>query len=168
MFIDIRHLTANDVPLMNALLRTFGEAFNDVDTYTANPPSEGYLRRLLGGDSFIALAALKRGVVVGGIAAYELKKFEQERSEIYIYDLAVASEHRREGIATALIEKLKEIAARRKACVIFVQADTGVEDEAAIALYTKLGRREDVLHFDIPVSGRPIAELSTCSVTRDF
>ena len=157
MFIDICHLTANDVPLMNALLRTFGEAFDDVDAYTANPPSEGYLRRLLGGDSFIALAAMKRGVVVGGIAAYELKKFEQERSEIYIYDLAVASKHRREGIAMALIEKLKEIAARRKACVIFVQADTGVEDEPAIALYTKLGRREDVVHFDIPVSGGPIA-----------
>ena len=47
MFIDIRHLTPTDVPLMNALLRTFGEAFNDVDTYTANPPSEAYLRRLL-------------------------------------------------------------------------------------------------------------------------
>jgi aminoglycoside 3-N-acetyltransferase I len=28
-----------------------------------------------------------------------------------------------------------------------VQADRG--DEAAIALYTKLGIREDVLHFDI-------------------
>jgi aminoglycoside 3-N-acetyltransferase I len=155
MFIDIRHLTPNDVPLMNALLRTFGEAFNDVDTYTANPPSEAYLRRLLGHDSFIALAALKSGHVVGGIAAYELKKFEQERSEIYIYDLAVVREHRRKGIATALIEKLKKIAVRRKAWVIFVQADTGVEDEPAIALYTKLGRREDILHFDIPVSGRP-------------
>ena len=151
MLVDIRHLTPNDVPLMDALLRTFGEAFNDVDTYTANPPSEGYLRQLLGGDSFIALAALKGGVVVGGIAAYELKKFEQERSEIYIYDLAVAAEHRREGIATALIERLKEIAARRRAYVIFVQADTGIEDEPAIALYTKLGRREDVLHFDIAV-----------------
>ena len=31
--------------------------------------------------------------------------------------------------------------------VIFVQADHG--DDAAIALYSKLGRREDVLHFDI-------------------
>ena len=155
MFIDIRHLTPTDVPLMNALLRTFGEAFNDGDTYTANPPSEAYLRRLLGRDSFIALAALKSGHVVGGIAAYELKKFEQERSEIYIYDLAVVREHRRKGIATALIEKLKKIAVRRKAWAIFVQADTGVEDEPAIALYTKLGRREDILHFDIPVSGRP-------------
>ena len=152
MLVDIRQLTPNDVPLMDALLRTFGEAFNDFDTYTANRPSDDYLRRLLGGDSFIALAALKSGVVVGGIAAYELRKCEQERSEIYIYDLAVASEHRREGIATALIEKLKEIAAKRKAYVIFVQADTGVEDKPAIALYSKLGRREEVLHFDIPVS----------------
>lgn len=154
MLVDIRHLTPNDVPLMNALLRTFGEAFNDVDTYTANRPSEDYLRRLLGGDSFIALAALKSGIVVGGLAAYELKKFEQERSEIYIYDLAVASEHRREGIATALIEKLKVIAARRRAYVIFVQADTGTEDKPAIALYTKLGKREDVLHFDIAVQSQ--------------
>lgn len=153
MSVDVRHLTPNDVALMEALLTTFGEAFNEVGTYTENRPSAGYLRRLLGGNSFIALAALKSDEVVGGIAAYELKKFEQERSEIYIYDLAVASAHRREGIATALIEKLKEIAAGRGAYVIFVQADTGIEDEPAIALYTKLGVREDVLHFDIAVEG---------------
>ena len=151
MSVDIRLLTPNDVALLEALLTTFGEAFDDVGTYTENRPSAGYLRRLLGGDSFIALAALKSDEVVGGIAAYELRKFEQERSEIYIYDLAVASAHRREGIATALIEKLKGIATRRGAYVIFVQADTGIEDEPAIALYTKLGAREDVLHFDIAV-----------------
>lgn len=153
MSLDIRHLTASDVALMNALLSTFGDAFDDVETYTARRPSKHYLTRLLGGESFIALAALKNGEVVGGLAAYELRKFEQERSEIYIYDLAVTSAHRRQGIATALIERLKEIAARRGAYVIFVQADTGIEDEAAIALYSKLGRREDVLHFDIAVHG---------------
>ena len=153
MSIDIHHLTSNDVPLMKALLTTFGEAFNEMETYTAKRPSEEYLRRLLGGDTFIALAAVKRDEVVGGIAAYELKKFEQERSEIYIYDLAVASGNRREGIATALIEKLKEIAAERGAYVMFVQADTSIEDKPAIALYTKLGKREDVLHFDIAVDG---------------
>jgi len=37
------------------------------------------------------------------------------------------------------------------AYVIFVQADTGIEDEPAVALYTKLGKQEDVLHFDIAV-----------------
>lgn len=54
-------------------------------------------------------------------------------------------------IATALIDELKKIAAARAAYGIFVQADIG--DEPAIALYTKLGVREDVLHFDIAVSG---------------
>jgi aminoglycoside 3-N-acetyltransferase I len=104
---------------------------------------------LLSSDYFIALAALKNGAVVGGLTAYELQKFEQERSEIYIYDLAVAAEHRREGIANALIQELKKIAVALGAYVIFVQADIG--DEPAISLYTKLGVREDVLHFDIAV-----------------
>lgn len=149
--LDVRQLTPDDLALMDALLTTFGEAFNDVSTYTDKRPSAGYLRGLLGDETFIALAALRNGAVIGGIAAYELKKFEQERSEIYIYDLAVAYAHRRQGVATALIEELKKIAARRGAYVIFVQADTDTDDEPAIALYTKLGTREDVLHFDIPV-----------------
>ena len=146
-------LTPDDVVLMQDLLVTFGRAFDD-DTYTKNQPSPEYLKHLLGSNFFIALVALKNGDVVGGIAAYELRKFEQERSEIYIYDLAVAEEHRREGIATAMIQELQKIAADRRAYVIYVQADTGIEDEAAIALYSKLGTREDVLHFDIPVDGK--------------
>ena len=120
-----------------------------METYTSARPRLSYLASLLGGESFIALAALKRGAVVGGLAAYELKKFEQERSEVYIYDLAVAATHRREGIATALIEALKPIAAARGAWFIYVQADPG--DGPAVALYSNLGAREDVLHFDIAV-----------------
>ncbi len=166
MPLTIRLLTPADVPLMEALLTTFGKAFNDVETYTANRPTSDYLRRLLGGDTFIALAATKDGEVIGGLAAYELRKFEQARSEIYIYDLAVAEGHRREGIATALIESLKAIAAERGAYVIFVQADTGVEDEPAIALYTELGRRESVLHFDISVDRQPTAGTSATGRTQ--
>jgi aminoglycoside 3-N-acetyltransferase I len=149
MSLSIRALGVDDAALMEGLLTTFGAAFDDADTYGNNRPDLAYLKKLLGSDSFIALAALEGGDVVGGIAAYELRKFEQPRSEIYIYDLAVAKAHRRKGIATALIGELKKIAAARGAYVIFVQADLG--DEAAIALYTKLGIREDVLHFDIPI-----------------
>lgn len=148
---EIRRLTPDDVHTMEALSTTFGEAFSQVDTYGEHRPSREYLRGLLASETFIALAALKDERVVGGIAAYELRKFEQERSEIYLYDLAVAAAHRREGIATALIEELRRIAAERGAYVIFVQADTTPEDEPAIALYTKLGTPEEVLHFDIEV-----------------
>jgi aminoglycoside 3-N-acetyltransferase I len=145
----IQRLAPDDLTLMDGLLTMFGEAFGEPGTYGRARPGAGYLRRLLGSDTFIALAAVRDGEVAGGLAAYELRKFEQERSEIYIYDLAVAATHRRQGIATALIVELKRIAAERGAYVIFVQADYG--DAPAIALYTKLGAREDVLHFDIPV-----------------
>ncbi len=135
--------------LLDAMSAVFGDAFGDVETYSGARPSSTYLRRLLGSDSFIALVALQDRAVAGGIAAYELRKFEQERTEIYLYDLAVAEPHRRRGVATALIRELQKIAAARGARVIFVQADR--DDAPAIALYTKLGAREEVLHFDIPV-----------------
>jgi aminoglycoside 3-N-acetyltransferase I len=89
--ISIRQLDAHDLALMEGLLANFGEAFEDVETYNSFRPSNTYLKRLLGRDYFIAIAALKNETVVGGIAAYELQKFEQERSEIYIYDLACCS-----------------------------------------------------------------------------
>ncbi|SDL69145.1 aminoglycoside 3-N-acetyltransferase I [Modicisalibacter muralis] len=149
---DVKLLGCDDLGLMNALLEVFGQNFGELETYVGKRPSAVYMRRLLASDDFIALVAHQGGKVVAGLAAYELKKFEQERSEVYLYDLAVAAEYRRQGIATALIHALRGIAAKRGAYVIFVQADTGPEDEAAIALYSKLGIKENVLHFDIPVS----------------
>lgn len=144
----IRRLGAGDVVLMEAVSTVFGDAFGEAETYCAARPAPAYLSALLASETFIAIAALKGDQVVGGLAAYELRKFEQARSEIYLYDLAVATAHRRQGIATALIQELQALAAERRAYVIFVQADT--IDAPAIALYSKLGVREDVLHFDIP------------------
>jgi aminoglycoside 3-N-acetyltransferase I len=146
---SIHVLGLADELLMRAMLAAMGEAFEDVATYTAAQPSRDYLLRLLGSEGFIAIAAVKGAEVVGGLAAYVLPKFEQERSEVYIYDLAVLENHRREGIATALIMELKRVAAKRGSYVIYVQAD--LVDAPAVALYTKLGVREDVLHFDIAV-----------------
>ena len=146
---QIRQLGPGDVASMERLTAMFGEAFGEPDTYGEAPPGHVYLERLLARDHFIALAAFDGGEVVGGLVAYVLDKFERQRSEIYIYDLAVAEAHRRRGISTALIAELRRIGTARGAWVIFVQADQG--DDPAIALYTGLGTREDVLHFDIAV-----------------
>jgi aminoglycoside 3-N-acetyltransferase I len=146
---EICRLAPAEVPRLRELNVLFGEAFADPSSYGAAPPDDDWLEALLAKDHVIALAALDGEAVVGGLVAYELDKFEQARREIYIYDLAVAEPHRRRGIATALIERLREIAAARGAWVVYVQADHG--DDPAIALYEKLGVREEVLHFDIPV-----------------
>ena len=147
----IHQLTPDDLSFMDGLLDTFGSVFDDLVTYSGNRPTRDYTQQLLARDEFIALVALCSGEVVGGLTAYELRKYEQARSEVYIYDLAVAQAHRRRGLATALVCRVTTLAAARGAHAVFVQADTGPEDAAAIALYNKLGRQERVLHFDISV-----------------
>lgn len=144
-----KQLNVSDVGLLKQLLKVFGDAFKDTDTYQGAVPSDEHLSSLLAGPVFISLVALHGQKVVGGLAAYVLEKFEQNRREIYIYDLAIAEPHRRKGVATQLIRELQHIAKERKAYVIFVQADQ--EDEPAIKLYESLGTKENVFHFDIPV-----------------
>jgi aminoglycoside 3-N-acetyltransferase I len=144
----VRRLGPADSADLLRLNVMFGAAFSDEPTY-AQPLTESYVQELLGKDSIHALIATADDEVIGGLVAYEFDKFERMQREIYIYDLAVAEAYRRRGVATALIEALQKIAAQRGAWVIFVQADYG--DDPAIALYEKLGSREEVLHFDIPV-----------------
>ena len=147
--IVISRLIPTDASMMNEVLEFFAKEFHDPESYLKNKPSRGYVERLLASPSFICLVAKHQEQLVGCLVAYELVKFEQERSEVYIYDLAVSSSFRRQGVATEMIEHLKGIAKALGACVIFVQADTQTEDLPAINLYTKLGKREEVLHFDI-------------------
>lgn len=150
----VHRLAPADVPLLRRLNALFAEAFNDAESYGSSLPGDAYLENLLAKPHVVALVATEADAVVGGLVAYELDKFEQARSEIYIYDLAVSEPHRRRGIATALIRTLQEHAAERGAWVVYVQADYG--DDPAVALYEKLGVREDVMHFDIPVEARPV------------
>jgi len=146
----VQQLTANDLSLMRQLNALFAAAFVDEQSYASTPPSDAYLTKVLEQTHVIALVALVDGQVTGGLVAYELPKLEQQRSEIYIYDLAVAEGHRRHGVGTKLILHLRTLAAARGAWVVYVQADYG--DGPAIALYEKLGSREEVLHFDIEVT----------------
>lgn len=147
--VQVLRLGARDSALLRQLNAVFATAFEDPASYAAEPPSDAYVEELLAKEHNVVLVALAGGQVVGGLVAYELHKFERARREVYIYDLAVAEEHRRRGVATSLIERLREIASGRGAWVIYVQADHG--DDPAIALYQSLGVREDVLHFDIAV-----------------
>jgi aminoglycoside 3-N-acetyltransferase I len=145
--VDIARLRSGDAARFTEWLSLFGQVFEEPDTYTGAMPSPGYRDRLLADPNFIALAAVEGGVMIGALAAYVLVKYEQERSEIYVYDLAVDEAHRRKGLATALMNETRRIASDIGAWVVSVQAD--YVDPPAVALYTKLGAREEVLHFDM-------------------
>lgn len=146
--INIMRLRADDesVEKMRVLNQLYGTEFEDPESYESNPSKE-YLESLLADEHIIVLAAMDEERIVGGLTAYILPKPEQERSEIYIYDLAVGKNYRRKGIATSLIEEIQNIGESVGAWAIFVQGDP--EDLPAIKLYESLGIKEDVFHFDI-------------------
>ena len=150
MSVSVVRLGPGDRGRFHAMLDRFSRDFDDPAIYDAARPDDDYVERLLARDTFMALVAEADGQVIGALAGYELPKFEQARSEFYIYDLAVDAGWRRRGVATALIDRMRDIATERGGWVVFVQADHG--DDPAVALYTKLGTREDVMHFDIPVT----------------
>src|SRR3546814_15024368 len=109
----LRLLGSDDVELMEEMLTVFGEAFDEAGTFNDARPSPAYPARLLGSGRFFALADMKDGAVAGGLAAYELPKFETKRRETYIYDLAVAEPHLRYGLETAPIQDPRKIGAER-------------------------------------------------------
>jgi aminoglycoside 3-N-acetyltransferase I len=149
---SVRRLMPGEVAQFRELNRLFSQAFDDAENYEKAQPTAKYLESLLAKPHVIPLVAVSEGRVVGGLVAYVLDKFEQERSEVYIYDLAVAEEYRRRGIARSLIFELKKIAQKMGAWVIYVQADKDDADLPARKLYESLGEREDVFHYDIAVN----------------
>lgn len=144
---NVVRLKADDIAFARASLDLFGKAFGEPETYSGNQPGDEWLTALLDSEDFVFLMARDSDRPIGALAAYVLRKFEQARKELYIYDLAVADDRRREGVATGLIAETRRVAREIGAYVIFVQADYG--DDPAIALYEKAGTREEVLHFDI-------------------
>lgn len=144
----LRILQPGDAAWLREIQVLFAEAFEDSEAVSSASPTAAHHESLLASPTFLAIAALKGTTVVGALTAYELPRLEPQRKEIYLYDLAVAAAHRRQGIASALIRELQSVAQRRGASVVFVQAHP--DDLPAVALYTKLGTREEVLHFDLP------------------
>lgn len=138
---SLRRLGEGDLDPMRSLNVLFGDVFEDKESYHDDPPSDDYLTRYLSDDRNIVIVAVDGREVVGGLVAYLLRKFERERSEVYLYDLAVAKNLQRQGIGKALVEKLRDTARHLGAYVVFVQADDG---DDAVYFYRSLRPVEDL------------------------
>jgi GNAT superfamily N-acetyltransferase len=104
---SVRVLGPADVGALRSLLAVFAHAFEDPESYLERQPSDPYLHELLGTERFLAIVAEAGTRLVGGLTGYVLPKFEQACREFYLYDLAVAHDHRRQGVATAFIKRLR-------------------------------------------------------------
>lgn len=139
MPLTILRLLPTDLGLAKDLIRLW-----QLDDGITDPeiPNDTYLKHLLSKDSFYLFVALKDSEVVGGLSAYELDMFYRTEKEIFLYEIGVDEGHRREGIARALIEALKEMC--REAGIKEIFVGTEIENEAAKQLYVNTGGEMDV------------------------
>lgn len=151
MNVEIYKLTENDLEKLIEQIKLYAAVFETPDF---KMPAADYLQTLLEKEHIIFLVALFGAEVVGGLTAFVLPSVYFAASEIYVYDLAVKTEHQRKGVGTQLIAELKNRCAALGHKEIFVQAD--LEDRHAIDFYRKTsGSPEDVIHFSYALTNQP-------------
>jgi aminoglycoside 3-N-acetyltransferase I len=145
---EIKKLGSRDIDQFLALVRLFEKEFEMKDF---KMPAPDYLQPLLEKDGFLVFVALVNKEVVGGLTAYTLHQYYSEKPLVYIYDLAVKTDHQRKGIGRLLMAGINGYCKVNGAEEVFVQADE--EDDHALAFYQATGGRpEKVVHFTYPLN----------------
>jgi aminoglycoside 3-N-acetyltransferase I len=88
------------------------------------------------------LVAFDGDRAVGFVLAHELPRRHGDRAELFVYEVDVAETHRRRGIASALLERLAELAQERGIRTGFVLTEP--DNGPANALYRAAGATERV------------------------
>jgi len=142
--ISISKLGKDDLDRFIALIRLFEVAF---DMKNFELPNTHHLRKLLSRSDFFVFVARLGDTVVGGLTAYTLEQYYAEKPLAYLFDLAVAVEHQRQGIGRKLVAALNGCCAQEGFKEVFVQAD--LADDYALDFYrsTRPTAEEEVIHF---------------------
>lgn len=133
--VKVVKLTRGDRGLARKLFAAMAEIFEEEESAL----SDDYIDRLLGRNDFYAIAALDGSEVMGGLTAYELPLTRAERSELFLYDIAVRKDYQRRGVGRDLVNALRSVANSRS-LDIFVAADDA--DAHAISFYRHFGGQE--------------------------
>ena len=120
---------------------------------THAPLSDAYVAALLARPDFWGFAATHAGRVVGGLTAHTLMMTAYEGAEVFLYDIAVASDQQRRGIGHQLVDALRREASSQGISTMFVPADD--DDTHALRFYAALGGKPSkvtLFEFSSPLS----------------
>ena len=126
--LKLRKLGPNDAVVAQKLV----ERFHD------SAASEAYLSRLLSDQANLLFVAEGETQVVGFVWAHWLARLRMDRQHLFVYEVEVAGDHRRQGIGTKLMQAVLAEASSEGADVFLF---TNHSNEAAVAFYTALGGR---------------------------
>ncbi len=141
--IDVERVTAVDAELAQALNGLFDEGM----TW-----HEEHGRAFLANSDALLIVARWEGVPCGFLTAYRLPRFDNQKSEVNLYEIGTHEDYRQRGVATAMIAELKRWAEEVGAINIWVL--TEIDNAPAQGLYASTGGvREEppAVMFEYPV-----------------
>jgi aminoglycoside 3-N-acetyltransferase I len=101
---EIRRLGEEEVELLEAALRDLLPP----EDLPRGPASRPHLTRALADRACYFLVCIVDNAPVAYLSAYRFPAAEHDGFMVYLYDIVVRPEHRRRGIATGLLEVLKQ------------------------------------------------------------
>jgi aminoglycoside 3-N-acetyltransferase I len=107
--------------------------------------SDAYVDELLAREDMWILAARHADGLVGGLTAHAFPLTRTGVKEIFIYDLAVRTDHQRKGVGRMLMQAVRQLAAEAGSGELFVPADE--EDAYALDFYRAVGGEESRVRF---------------------
>ncbi len=107
------------------------------------PPRQPWVAKFLRDPTHHLLVACRAGRPVGFVSGVETTH-PDKGTEMFLYELAVAADERRRGVATALLAELKAIARQRGCFDMWVLTDA--DNVAALAAYRSSGATEESDH----------------------
>jgi aminoglycoside 3-N-acetyltransferase I len=142
--VHVRRLVAGDRVLAREAFDLLSRVFDNDQA----PLSDRYLDRLLASRDFWVVVAVAGDRAVGALTAHTLAMTTTERSEVFLFDIAVDPAHQRLGIGGRLVDLLRREAADEGIDMVFVAAD--VEDVHALDFYRAIGAvGSDVVMFEL-------------------
>ena len=109
----------------------------------------GSALEFLSDSSNLLIVAKIAARVVGALIAHRLARLDSQRAQILLYEIDVHPDARRRGVASAMIETLKDLARESGASEIWVI--TNKSNQAAIQLYRAAGgvaKHDDDIVFE--------------------
>jgi aminoglycoside 3-N-acetyltransferase I len=130
--------------------------------------SEDHMRRLLQrDDNYLIVASQPDGSPAGFLIAYRVPRVDRDMNMIYLYEIAVLSEFRRQGIGTKMIDLLKQEC--RGNDILNIWVGTELSNTAARRLYESTGAKpssEHIIEFTYRTEQKD-GEVSSVSVFPD-
>ncbi len=107
------------------------------------------IRQFLSDQNNILIAAKAAERIVGLLVAHRLARLDSQLAQVLLYEIDVLPDFQKRGIASAMIERLKELAQEMAACEVWVV--TNKSNEPAMRLYRSTGgtaKQDDDVVFE--------------------